>query len=209
AELGRRLEERMRGHVEVVKCEGKKLRKTDTMGAVAHAIQSSAWGDIGVSVSPTKSPNQQRAELIQRAREFVEGQESEYYLDFVVNTEKRTIVALIKLSTGSVMTRGIAKCMPTDVFNDWIGKAIALCKALEIEIPKEFVEAVQPTEIVKGMIAEPTEEELPHFNPSGRMPLEVTSVGENGFVWRSNGRNADKEDFNIIDDSNANYGEGN
>ncbi|MFD1204009.1 hypothetical protein ACFQ38_02550 [Sporosarcina contaminans] len=74
-------------------------------------------------------------------------------VDFVVNQKKRTIVALVKeFNTKNILSKGIAKCMPGDVFHADIGKAIALAKALEIDIPQEFLQAVQPTEVVKGMI---------------------------------------------------------
>lgn len=98
--------------------------------------------------------NQQRAELIQRAREFVEKEIKDYdgfYFTFVVNDEKRTVVGLVHgVYTEILRYRGIAKCMPGDVFNADIGKAIALAKALQIDIPREFMQAVQPDEIVVG-----------------------------------------------------------
>lgn len=115
-------------------------------------------GNVGyihhVSNDKPLTANQQRVELIQQAREFVDGQEEFYRFDFVVNEKKRTVVALIKLSTGSVVMRGIAICMPGDVFNADIGKAIALAKALQIEIPQEFMNAVQPDDYVTGMVIE-------------------------------------------------------
>lgn len=102
-----------------------------------------------------KSPNQQRYETIQRAREFVE-REVEFYsgfqIQFVVNDEKRTVAALIHgVYTKIIHYRGIAKCTPGDVFNADIGKAIALARALEIDIPVEFLKAIQPDEVVVGM----------------------------------------------------------
>ena len=126
-------------------------------------------------VVPIKSTNQQRAELIQRAREFVEEntrkESADKYFDkpyielerinasalcvidnFVVNSEKRTVVCILRgADSGEVLFRGIAKCMPGDVFNEWIGKAIALAKALKIDIPQEFIDAVQPDKVVAGM----------------------------------------------------------
>jgi len=150
-----------------------------------------AMSKVGKSVHeqwealPKKSPNQQRAELIQRAREFVEDlsktipssamrnlsngkwegglylSDSNLYgfvkahdLQFVINEEKRTVVALIhhydRGKRIGIRARGIAKCMPDEVFNADIGKAIALARALEIEVPQVFLQAVQPDEYVKG-----------------------------------------------------------
>ena len=124
--------------------------------------------DSVLAPSIVKSANEQRAELIQRAREFVEGlfieghggvgkvvwgESGHTKVDFIVNEEKRTVVALLSLAYIDVKNRhkGIAKCMPGEVFNADIGKAIALAKALEIDVPKEFMQAVQPDEKVVGM----------------------------------------------------------
>lgn len=116
---------------------------------------------------PLKTPNEQRKKTIQQAREVIENskklREGElvyiikgfpgYWCDaeFIVNAEKRTVVCLLKyVKNKRIVAKGIAKCMPGDVFNEWIGKAIALARALEIEIPKEFLDAVQPDEVVVG-----------------------------------------------------------
>lgn len=118
-----------------------------------------------------KSPNQQRAELIQRAREFAEGQRSKtkcYEVpdklspvpwscdaEFIVNTKNRTVTVLLRgCTSGKLRAKGIAKCMPGDVFNADIGKAIALAKALQIDISQEFLDAIQPSKAVIGTIVE-------------------------------------------------------
>lgn len=123
-------------------------------------------------VISVKSLNQQRAELIQRAREFVEEQKTSFGgltrrygydapsdpwsvtdAEFIVNKEKNTVVCLLKKQMNKdVVDKAIAKCHPDEIFNEHIGKAIVLCKALEIDIPDEFMHAVQPDEIVSGMI---------------------------------------------------------
>lgn len=64
---------------------------------------------------------------------------------FVVNREKRTVVALIKnIWTGGVIKRGIAKCLPEDCFNVHIGKAIAYYRLLGCAVPEEFLNAPAP-----------------------------------------------------------------
>src|SRR5690625_1859019 len=69
-------------------------------------------------------------------------------VEFVVNREKRTVVALIiNCNTGKVDYRGIAKCAPGDCFNAYIGKAIALRRALRLDVPDEYLNAPQPTEV--------------------------------------------------------------
>lgn len=135
------------------------------IGSVFVVDKSSSWGTIittkgdvfvireyEVIIEEPKTANEQRAELIQKAKEFVENESEFYFVDFVVNEEKRTVVALIRFSSGRVYTKGIAKCMPDEVFNAGIGKAIALARALEIDVPEEFLNAVQPTEKVLGMV---------------------------------------------------------
>ena len=46
--------------------------------------------------------------------------------------------------------RGIAKAAPDDCFNVHIGKAIALHRALGLEVPDEYLNAPQPTEVRVG-----------------------------------------------------------
>src|SRR5699024_8223958 len=122
------------------------------------------------------SANQQRKELIEQAREFVESQKNARggltgrlgYKDswgiicdaeFIVNEEERTVVCLLRWQFGGRITsKGIAKCHPNEVFNADIGKAIALARALEIDVPNEFLSAVQPDELVKGQYVELLEE---------------------------------------------------
>jgi hypothetical protein len=71
--------------------------------------------------------------------------------EFVVNRQKRTVVALIvDTSNSKVIRRGIAKCAPGDCFNIHIGKAIALRRALGLDVPDYYVNAPQPTEAQVG-----------------------------------------------------------
>ncbi|MFD1453274.1 hypothetical protein [Oceanobacillus sojae] len=66
-------------------------------------------------------------------------------VEFVVNSEKRTVVALVKFnSTGYIRSRGIAKCDPNDCFNEYIGKAIALRRAFGNPPMYEYLNAPQP-----------------------------------------------------------------
>ena len=169
---------------------------------------------------PIKSPNQQRAELIQRAREFVgrgiyrrrqlcglSGDQISFRhrfckLEFVVNEEKRTVVALIKSLHGKKIYKGIAKCMPDEVFNADIGKAIALARALEIEIPQEFIHAIQPDKKVLGMIVG----KVVHRDVDEGYTSVVSKPGK---YRRGGRRSAINSDFvrlsTIIDDTNAQY----
>jgi hypothetical protein len=79
--------------------------------------------------------------------------------EFIVNREKRTVVALVRLNnmfdeSNKVVSRGIAKCYPDDCFNAHIGKAIALRRALGLEVPEAYLNAPQPTEVRVGDVVE-------------------------------------------------------
>lgn len=86
-------------------------------------------------------------------------------VDFAINRKKRTVVALVHELDGfsgvpysrkknGPHAKGIAKCAPDDCFNVHIGKSIALRKALELEVPDEYVNTPQPTEPQIGDVVE-------------------------------------------------------
>lgn len=123
----------------------------------------------------TMTPNGQRKAIIDEAKAFVEvtlaevdeqmgwqttkirtyKEHGRLRIEFIVNTEKRTVVALAGYGNitelPDVLAKGIAKCNPSDVFNEHIGKAIALGRALGLDVSK-FEKAVQPSEVVVGMV---------------------------------------------------------
>ncbi|MFD1203968.1 hypothetical protein ACFQ38_02340 [Sporosarcina contaminans] len=177
--------------------------------------------------------NQQRAELIKRAREFVEkefekhqrtiflaGKNEVLYgnkfakVDFVVNEEKRTIVALVKeFNTKNILSKGIAKCMPGEVFNADIGKAIALARALEIDIPQEFLQAAQPTEPVSGMKVYGNEEDPDEYYNVNKVFTLTTKLLNDSFHYEGCFDDGAGDWIrldqigDIIDDTNAQYEE--
>lgn len=129
------------------------------------------------------TPNEQRKAIIDEAKAFVEdvshrmaqyghgnllGKHGEITtnvrgyvtkVEFVVNAEKRTVVAIVRNLHGHfIREKAIAKCAPNDVFNADIGKAIALGRALGLDVSK-FEKAVQPSEVVEGMVVIHTEDE--------------------------------------------------
>ncbi|ARK23600.1 hypothetical protein SporoP37_02100 [Sporosarcina sp. P37] len=193
--------------------------------------------DSVIAHDSVKSANQQRAELIQRAREFVEGEKritgsltnrkgyeapkNDFVLcdaDFIVNAEKRTVVCLLRGQMGGdVFDRGIAKCMPDEVFNADIGKAIALARALDIEVPQEFMQAVQPSHYSVGQVVKRKDSPL---ETCRKYRVDIIGKGSTlTFLWNNDhgGRafcdtttSLDYEDENIkalqvIDDTNAQY----
>lgn len=177
-----------------------------------------------------KSPNQQRAELIQRAREFVEergairyGNEDNqdktqgnytarhhwYETDFFIKDMKVTAV-VYWLAGGTDRVKGSrhvgrANCASGDVFNADIGKAIALARALKIDIPQEFLQAVQPNEVVAGMIVGDIDE---LEGATALFDDFTVSRVEDDECWDQNSETfARRRDVYILDDTNAIYEE--
>jgi hypothetical protein len=112
-------------------------------------------------VNSHKTPQQQRDEIIEQAKRDVaelakNGFARNEYDDkrvvkFNINKAKRTVVVLLSgYLTGIIYEKGIAKCAPTDCFNVHIGKAIALRRALGLEVPSEYLTVPQPTEVRVG-----------------------------------------------------------
>lgn len=147
------------------------INKAYAEGFEAGKKDKDALDALAYSTTTLPTRNQQRAELIQKAKYFVSHQfmESQHgagqvvnhrgighcKVEFIVNYEKRTVTALLRLAyfgTDKIQRRGIAKCRPDEVFNADIGKAIALARALSIYCPSEFLDAVQPSEAVDGQI---------------------------------------------------------
>lgn len=147
--------------------------------------------------------NELRAEIIEKAKDFVEEYRNKkmvvrgYVVDvsFIVNANKRTVVALMMgVNTGLVRVKGIAKCNPDDVFNEHIGKAIALGRALGKDV-SEFEIAVQPTIAVGQKILS---------NDSGNL-LPVQSITDEGYPANKTGV-CFVTDYRIVDDTDAQYG---
>lgn len=68
-------------------------------------------------------------------------------IDFSINKNKHVVVAKVWVneSTGTASdeayaTTGIARCAPSDVFNEHVGKAIALRRALGLPVPTKYYE---------------------------------------------------------------------
>ncbi|MCU6709324.1 hypothetical protein M6D81_11460 [Paenibacillus sp. J5C_2022] len=98
-------------------------------------------------------------------------------VEYVINREKRTVVALVKyIGGGPVNYRGKAKTAPGDCFNVWIGKAIALRRALRLPIPSEYVNAPQPTVPRVGDVVTFPVDDCDGWY--GKVTYEVTSLDE-------------------------------
>lgn len=199
---------------------GKKATYTATvlMGSVPVDINNAPE----LKVAPT--PNKQRAAIIEKAKKFVEKVSSRQsswavnengnetyqqkctFNEFIINNEKRTVVVLVKgKDSGKIFEKGIAKCNPSDVFNEFIGKAIALGRALGLDV-SEFEQAVQPNEVVPGHII--TWDEVPNE------PHKVIKRNGDWFDFTNLFNNKDYNNFEyceieefttILNDTNAKY----
>lgn len=156
-------------------------------------------------LSKMPTPNQQRKAVIDRAKEFVADVDipKSQRLNFYVNADKRTVVAVITWArTGFVKQREYAKCAPDDVFNADIGKAIALGRALGLDV-SEFENAVKPTEVVVGtrILYHGIEEYTEVFTVIA-INHDNFSVNTGEFLWNYRVTDGTCE---IIDDTNAEY----
>lgn len=178
------------------------------------------WGDDievktyeNITEQATMSNNQFRTEIIQRAKDFVEelrnggmvveDKHGQYAMNvsFIVNARKKTVVALLRgVSTDKIRVKGIAKCHPDDVFNEHIGKAIALGRALDKDVI-EFENAVQPTEAAKGMQIKM----IDAYTGAVVIDYPTGALGANceGHPKFSSGSYSSY--YKIIDDTNAQY----
>jgi hypothetical protein len=110
-----------------------------------------------------KSPQEIRDEIVERAKADVmeladkngnyrvkSASGSYNYIctaEFVVNRDKRKVTVILRgVNSGIVRAVGRAKCAPNDVFNAHIGKFVALCRALGLEVPAEYLNVPNPEE---------------------------------------------------------------
>src|SRR5690606_26750082 len=174
------------------------------------------------------SPNEQRKAIIAEAKAFVEKysgivragttpyttESGGTIVKLFVNEKKRTVTAiphLVHVNFDDVDYKKFAKCAPDDVFNADIGKAIALGRALGLDVSR-FEQAVKPTEVVVGQVVHKTQGVL-----KGSVG-PVTSVGDTSFAMGEAGLTftgdksingeyvwAYKKDVEINDDTEAVY----
>ncbi|WP_156337114.1 hypothetical protein [Paenibacillus dakarensis] len=196
----------------------KKPAKVVASGPVDDALPSFA-------IPRAKTPQQLRDEIVERAKADVKALlDRNYYFgynptiwftdrdgssitdkcDFIVNRDKRTVVALISVIDGKPFRKGVAKCAPNDVFNAHIGRAIALRRALGLEVPAEYLRVPNPEEPRVGDVV------FCHglgdvFSLTGTLTkraeeFDGSHFGENAFYWSKGGWIADKQ-YRIIEDS--------
>lgn len=195
--------------VEALKAEINALKAAQKSAGIAKIAEGLAKM-VGKKMEHT--PNKQRKAIIDEAKVFVEAQFTEgngkyvwgehghAKVDFYVNEEKRTVVAKLSNAYCGEWTRiRKAKCNPSDVFNADIGKAIALGRALGLDVSK-FEKAVQPSEVVTGMHVDTYYIGSDEKNET--CPTFVTHV-LNGMPAFGNGTHSSV--FKITDDTEAQY----
>lgn len=180
------------------------------------ALQKSVEQDIATYKNKTchhLTANQKRARAIEMAKEFVEDQKScglynlkksgtvyHCYAEFIRKNNR--ITCLLKGSIFSnIYSVGRAECHVDDVFNEHIGRAVALAKALDIveQLPPDILKAVQPDEMVKGHIILSTtgeQHEIIERNWKGECYVDDFSYYLDGAL---------RSGLKIVDDTSADY----
>ena len=146
-----------------------------------------------------KTPNQQRKEIIEKAKEFVDENGGDDY-HFEIDEKEGQILAWKVVKRG--VKTGLSTCHHNEVFNEDIGRAIAFGRAENLDV-SEFENAVQPTEVVVGHVVEYV---YPNNN-SGT--FKVADIRDNGFsdraLYNFENRWADEKVCKILNDTNAIY----
>lgn len=174
-----------------------------------------AMEDVGYILE--EAAQEKRDRIVEQAKENIDGLKGEKhyevqepwrligpslcYAKFLVNKDKSTVVALLKgINTKKIYKRGIAKCNPSDCFNVHIGKAIALRRALGVEVPDEYIHAPQPTEVRVGDIVKSRNASFPMIGSSKVVQIGNTISNKSCIVEKNNEIRQLKE-VKIIDDS--------
>ncbi|MCY7679919.1 hypothetical protein MH122_14035 [Bacillus pumilus] len=107
-----------------------------------------------------KSDQQKRDDIVAQAKEDVETLKMRnrlskaFTIQVIERPKSRSVEATAKVPNSRKAFYGIAKCAPDDCFNVHVGKAIALRRALGLEVPAEYLYTPQPTEVRVGDIIE-------------------------------------------------------
>ncbi|OMD27479.1 hypothetical protein [Paenibacillus odorifer] len=124
-------------------------------------------------------------------------------VEYVVSSDKRTVVALVIETYGGrkIVARGIAKCAPGETFNAHIGRAIALYRALGLEVPTEYLTCPQPEEVRVGDVVLWTNS----YDAADTQVFTIASVLSEGYRFVG-GEWDGFETVRVIDDSREDDG---
>lgn len=132
------------------------LQKADNPRPSSITITADGINITGPSMTFAKAskptPNEQRKAVIKRANAFV-AKHLNIGDEVVIAENLRKVTVIVGAWTTfpvGLVRVGVSKCAPDDVFNADIGKAIALGRALGLDV-SEFENAPKPTEVVVGM----------------------------------------------------------
>ncbi|MCY8047600.1 hypothetical protein MOC17_16145 [Bacillus haynesii] len=109
-----------------------------------------------------KTSQELRDEIVEQAKADVERLRTNnrlwrtFDITFDINRENRTVEAIAKKVFSRTAFYGTAICAPDDCFNEHIGKAIAIHRALGLEVPEKYLNAPQPTEVREGDVVRST-----------------------------------------------------
>lgn len=140
-----------------------------------------------------KTANQLRAEIIEKAKRFVDATASDD-THFEINGNQVLAWRIIRKGTGYDALTGVAVCSPNDVFNEDIGRAISVGRLEGLDV-SEFEQAVQPDEIVLDMVV------VSKFGDVGGVALKSDRKNYSLDYVEDEASN-----FKIINDTNAQYG---
>ncbi|MCY9452180.1 hypothetical protein [Bacillus haynesii] len=107
-----------------------------------------------------KTAQERRDEIVEQAKADVERLRTNnrlwrtFDITFDINRENRTVEAIAKKVFSRTAFYGTAICAPDDCFNIHIGEAIAIHRALGLEVPEKYLNAPQPTEVRVGDVVE-------------------------------------------------------
>lgn len=131
----------------------------------ASAYVKVAFGPVSDRLPSFLSAQQKRDAIVERAKAdvraladddgdytfFHEGFNRCCSVEFVINRDKRKVTVILRgVATGKIRAVGRAICAPNDVFNAHIGRAIALRRALGLEVPAEYLSVPNPEEVRVG-----------------------------------------------------------
>ncbi|MCY7954722.1 hypothetical protein MOB72_08140 [Bacillus licheniformis] len=155
---------------------------------------------------PEKTAQERRDEIVEQAKADVERLRminrmlQTFDITFDINRESRTVEAVAKKPNSRTAFYGTAICAPDDCFNVHIGEAIALHRALGLEVPDEYLNAPQPTEVRVGDVVQ--------YKEIGERRAAVVSNLSNAEVPNETYlRTALTTPNKIIDDSRTEVGE--
>jgi hypothetical protein len=162
----------------------------------------------GVSDEKVSEPPNTRAEIVEMAKVDVErllksDEREEVSVKFRINREFRTVVVETRDFMGD-KARFYATCAPGDVFNAHIGMAIALRRALGLDVPREYLNAPEPTEAQVGDVVVTRSSSGVHEITSRDTTIRFRMYGEPFLGTWGSGWLGTKQ-FTVIDDTRDGY----